>query len=188
VYQSQSVALVLVLSQLIIAVHVKNYALTVKEVWANMDNAAYTNYVRATTEAVEEPAAIMNRIAGCESEGNRNSIGKHYRKDGTLVIGINTNKTIDIGRWQINSHWEDEARAMGMDRFPGYTLDSSFQFHLPINFDKGLGSGRSNIGGQAAGLGPEEGCLFVEYAGVRELRLRSRTRCDGSADRAHRRG
>ena len=42
-----------------------DYALTVKEVWANMDNAAYTNYVRATTEAVEEPAAIMNRIAGC---------------------------------------------------------------------------------------------------------------------------
>ena len=71
------------------------------EVWANMDNAAYTNYVRGyATSTDEDLAVIMERIAKCEYGGI------HYRQDGTLVKNINKNGTIDFGKFQINSAWE----------------------------------------------------------------------------------
>jgi hypothetical protein len=56
-------ALLLVLVLLIVAGYAVKYALVVKEVWANMDNAAYTNYVRGYATSTEEPAVIMEKIA-----------------------------------------------------------------------------------------------------------------------------
>ena len=98
----------LLLSSFYVADYVRNYANVVLEVWANMDNAAYTNYVRGyATPTPEDPAVIMERIAKCESGGT------HYRQDGTLVKNINKNGTIDFGKFQINSAWEAKAASMG---------------------------------------------------------------------------
>lgn len=109
------IALLLTLSLLLIGQYVRNYANVVMEVWANMDNAAYTNYVRGyATSTPDEPAVIMNRIAGCESEWNRNSFGSHYDAKGRVRRNINKNGSWDIGRWQINLEtWETKAHELG---------------------------------------------------------------------------
>ena len=68
-----------------IANYVAHYANVVKEVWANMDNTAYTTYVRGTTaEPIEEPTTIMERIAKCESGG------KQFDSRGVLITHVNT--------------------------------------------------------------------------------------------------
>ena len=103
------IALLLVLVLFIVADYVKNYANVVMEVWANMDNAAYTNYVRSYATSTPEAALIMDKIAKCESGGT------HYRQDGTLVKNVNKNGTIDFGKFQINSAWEAKAASMGMN-------------------------------------------------------------------------
>lgn len=50
----------------------------------------------------ESKAAVMQRIAGCESEGNRNAKGKQFNANGTIVTNVNTNGTVDVGKYQIN--------------------------------------------------------------------------------------
>jgi hypothetical protein len=100
------IALTLVLAFLIIANYLVDAENIVLEAWANMDNAAYTTYVRTSAPSIEEPAVIMWKIAKCESGGT------HYRH-GTLVKNVNRNGTIDFGKFQINSAWEAKAASMG---------------------------------------------------------------------------
>lgn len=57
---------------------------------------------------VKEIPPVMKRIAKCESKG------LHYW-DGQVVVRANTNKTVDIGKYQINSIWNDTASKMGLD-------------------------------------------------------------------------
>lgn len=50
---------------------------------------------------------ILQKICQAESPNG------HYRKNGTISIYVNNNKTIDIGKCQINSIWEAKAVELG---------------------------------------------------------------------------
>jgi len=53
-------------------------------------------------------APVLDRIAKCESGGN-------HRKNGQVIFNANTNGTVDIGLYQINSIWSATATKMGLD-------------------------------------------------------------------------
>ena len=60
---------------------------------------------------VEKPGEIppvMKRIAKCES-------GDIHFKDGQVLMVSNTNKTVDVGRYQINSIHSKTASTLGLD-------------------------------------------------------------------------
>ena len=57
---------------------------------------------------VETDSPVLNRIAKCESGG------AHY-KNGQVIFNANTNKTVDIGYYQINSIWNKKASELGLD-------------------------------------------------------------------------
>ena len=59
------------------------------------------------TEKAEYP--VLDRIAKCES-GNR-----HYGESGQVLIMGNTNKTVDVGTYQINTVWFKKATELGFD-------------------------------------------------------------------------
>lgn len=100
------------------------HLLLIKDTWADITSTD-TVYVNATSTPVtkEEPAVIMERIAKCEGGGT------HYKKDGTLVKNINKNGTIDFGKFQINSHWEDEAVKLGYNIYLPEG-NEAFAYHL----------------------------------------------------------
>jgi hypothetical protein len=82
--------------------------------WAVVIGSHYfpkTNTVYAT-ETIEVPVEVvppvMERIAKCES-GNT-----HYR-NGQVIMNANTNKTVDIGKYQINSIWNKKATELGLN-------------------------------------------------------------------------
>ena len=54
-------------------------------------------------------APILERIAKCES-GNT-----HIDKNGQVLMRSNTNKSVDVGRFQINSVWFKKASELGLD-------------------------------------------------------------------------
>lgn len=70
------------------------------------------NVVYADKEVIKEVevnAPVLERIATCESGG------KHLGKSGQVIIKSNTNGTVDIGKYQINSVWFKKASEMGLD-------------------------------------------------------------------------
>ena len=71
----------------------------------------------AAQKIVEVPVrgAVLDRIAGCESEGNPLSKGSHYDKNGQVRIGVNNNGTTDVGKYQINTVWHKKAHELGLD-------------------------------------------------------------------------
>jgi hypothetical protein len=78
-----------------------------KEVWADYQNPSYDKEIIVVTE--KDPVKVLEVVAQCESGK------KQYHKNGTLVFGINTNKTIDVGYYQINTANESLARSKGWD-------------------------------------------------------------------------
>ena len=52
---------------------------------------------------------VLDRIAQCES-GN-----KHFDKNGQVMLRGNTNKSVDVGVFQINSLWFAKATELGLD-------------------------------------------------------------------------
>lgn len=59
---------------------------------------------------------VMQRIAGCESLGDRNSKGAHFDKNGKLITKKNADGSIDIGKYQINNkYWSVEAMQMDLN-------------------------------------------------------------------------
>lgn len=54
-------------------------------------------------------APIMERIAKCES-GN-----KHFDTNGQVLMRSNTNKSVDLGKFQINTVWFAKATELGLD-------------------------------------------------------------------------
>lgn len=52
---------------------------------------------------------VLERIAKCES-GN-----KHFDKNGQVLMRSNTNRSVDVGRYQINSVWFKKASELGLD-------------------------------------------------------------------------
>lgn len=52
---------------------------------------------------------VLDRIALCES-GN-----KHFDKNGQILMRGNTNRSVDVGKFQINSVWFAKATELGLD-------------------------------------------------------------------------
>ena len=64
------------------------------------------------TQVIKEvpaQAPILDRIAKCESGGN------HYGPSGQVLMTGNTNKTVDVGKYAINSVWFKKATELGLD-------------------------------------------------------------------------
>lgn len=65
---------------------------------------------------VEREAPVMDRIAGCESEGDRKSKGSHFDKNGQVRTNANKNGSVDIGKYQINlAVWGKTAHSLGYE-------------------------------------------------------------------------
>jgi muramidase (phage lysozyme) len=60
---------------------------------------------------VERPIdyPVLKRIAFCESSD------KHFGESGQVLMMGNTNKSVDVGRYQINSLWFKKASELGLD-------------------------------------------------------------------------
>lgn len=52
---------------------------------------------------------IMQKIAKCESNN------QHFDKNGQVLMRSNTNRTVDTGKYQINTVWFAKATEMGLD-------------------------------------------------------------------------
>ena len=52
---------------------------------------------------------VLDRIMMCESGG------KHFDKNGQVMLRGNTNKSVDVGIMQINSIWFSKATELGLD-------------------------------------------------------------------------
>lgn len=70
---------------------------------------------------VEVQAPVLDRIADCES-GQRDRNGKgikgsarHYGKSGQVLMTGNENKSVDVGKYAINSVWFAKATELGLD-------------------------------------------------------------------------
>lgn len=69
---------------------------------------------------------VMDRIAKCESGGK-------HTQDGQVIFNGNTNKTVDIGKFQINSIWNKKATAMGLD-LTKEEDNTKFAYWLYVNY------------------------------------------------------
>lgn len=70
------------------------------------------NEVIVEVEVVKEvikKSAVMERIATCES-----STG-HYAPSGQVAMNANNNGSVDIGKYQINTIWNKQATALGLN-------------------------------------------------------------------------
>lgn len=66
----------------------------------------------------EAAAAVMDRIAGCESQGSAKSKGSHIAKNGQVVVHANANQTVDVGIFQLNVNvWGKKATELGYNIF-----------------------------------------------------------------------
>lgn len=57
---------------------------------------------------VETSAPVLDRIAKCES-------GDTHYKNGQVIVKSNSNGSVDIGRYQVNSVWNVQATKLGYD-------------------------------------------------------------------------
>ncbi len=74
---------------------------------------------RNVTYRVNEPLStdtILAVIADCESGGDcMPGSGRQFNGDGSVVTNQNDDGTTDVGKWQINSRHEAEAKELGID-------------------------------------------------------------------------
>ncbi len=96
------------------------------------DNITIAN---AEVKVVEAPAPILDRIAMCESHGHQ------LNPNGQVLLNVNTNGTVDIGRFQINSIHEAEATKLGYDLF---TLEGNTAYAKWLYANKGTGDWSSS--------------------------------------------
>ncbi len=69
---------------------------------------AYTAPVEIIKE-VEGEYPVLQRIAKCESNNT------HFDKNGQVLMRSNVNKTVDVGKYQLNSVWFKKATELGLD-------------------------------------------------------------------------
>jgi len=61
------------------------------------------------------PSPVLDRIADCES-GNGTKGSARHTKNGQVILMGNTNKTVDVGKYQINAYyWGAKATELGLD-------------------------------------------------------------------------
>lgn len=71
----------------------------------------YATQEKVVEKVVEVSVPVMDRIARCESTNT------HFDKNGQVLVRGNTNRTVDVGRYQINSVWFKKATELGLDVF-----------------------------------------------------------------------
>jgi hypothetical protein len=76
-----------------------------------VDNKTVVQQVIVERKPVDVEYPVLDRIAQCES-GNR-----HYGETGQVLVMGNTNKTVDVGRFQINTVWFKKATELGLNVF-----------------------------------------------------------------------
>lgn len=82
------------------------------QIFEVVNGLSKTEYVRAEVQVpveVKGKVPVMERIAKCESGG------KHYGESGQVLMVSNTNKTVDVGKFQINTVWFKKAKELGLD-------------------------------------------------------------------------
>jgi hypothetical protein len=70
---------------------------------------ANVEIIKEVPVEIATKAPIMEKIAHCESGG------KHYGKSGQVIFNANTNGSVDVGKYQINTVWFAKATEMGLD-------------------------------------------------------------------------
>lgn len=71
--------------------------------------APETVWAKETIEVpIKEVPPVMRAIAKCES-------GNIHFKNGQVIFNANSNKTVDVGRYQINTVWNKKATELGLD-------------------------------------------------------------------------
>ena len=85
------------------------YVLIVSSMALNLDKLFSTQvtYAQAVIEHPFINFPILDKIATCESKG------KQFFSNGVLVKHVNTDGTIDIGKYEINSIWEAKSVQLG---------------------------------------------------------------------------
>lgn len=89
---------------------------------------SFVEVVQAEEIEVDPTAPILERIAKCESGGN------HFGKSGQVLLSPNTNHTVDVGRYQINTVWFGKATELGLDIT---TEEGNYQMALWIFENRG---------------------------------------------------
>lgn len=75
-------------------------------------NPIITYAVKEQIKEVDSQAPVMDRIAKCESQS------KHFAKNGQVLVMGNTNKSVDVGKYQINQQvWGAKATELGYNIF-----------------------------------------------------------------------
>lgn len=75
---------------------------------------------------VSLPSPVMDKIAKCESSNM-------HTRDGQVLVKSNTNGSVDIGLFQINSVWDKQATKLGYD-LTKEADNRSFAFWLYANY------------------------------------------------------
>jgi hypothetical protein len=70
---------------------------------------APTETIVNVVEAESKIPPVMQRIAKCESGG------RHFDVNGQILMRSNTNRSVDVGKYQINTVWFKKATEMGLD-------------------------------------------------------------------------
>src|SRR3990167_4441948 len=65
---------------------------------AGQTNSSITSITQVVNAESKIPP-VLQRIAKCESSDT------HYGKSGQVLLSANTNDTVDVGRYQVNSVW-----------------------------------------------------------------------------------
>lgn len=92
---------------------------------------------------VEAKAPILDRIADCESGNGKTGTGSQLNKNGQVVLNVNTNGTVDIGKYQINTIHEAEATKLGFNLF---TLEGNTAYAKYMYANYGTGDWASSQG------------------------------------------
>ncbi len=72
-----------------------------------------TQTITVSANTIEVHSNILDRIADCESGNGTKGSGKQFLSNGNVVTLLNTNGSIDVGKYQINqsvSHLQLEAK------------------------------------------------------------------------------
>lgn len=95
--------------------------ITASVIYISFMSGAYfhpvVSYAQVEVQKIVEPEyPVLNRIGGCESTGKASGIPTQTDKNGQVLTHANTNKTVDIGAYQINiTVWGAKAHALGYD-------------------------------------------------------------------------
>lgn len=88
----------------------------------------YNNHTVIEREAEEGGIPpVMQRIAECESDN------KHYGQSGQVLMIGNTNNSVDVGRYQINTLWFNTANELGYD-LTNESDNEAFALYLYENY------------------------------------------------------